>query len=238
MGARRDRKGAGERIISDSRLRNSIRVDFPQPIVAVDVRIRIRIDPRVSARASSPININSPLSLQCPRPHHAVVRDVPPKRPRDGRTPMRRRSSSEHVLVLVHVGPNVSAGAMVMLLVLMVGVVLARATHLVQVRTARPTPRRAWHRSDERRAVRNRALQGRHREDRHRRRGRGGTPGRARTRHGVCAARARGAMMVLLLVLHGRCGEVKRWTFLTERWRRSRRGFVREEMMIARARGG
>ena len=45
------------------------------------------------------------------------------------------------------------------------------------------------------------------------------------------AARERDAMLVL--VLHGR-DEVKRWTFLTERWRRSQR----EENMMAWARGG
>lgn len=36
-------------------------------------------------------------------------------------------------------------------------------------------------------------------------------------------------MVLVLVVLHRR-DEVKRWTFLTERRRRSRRGFVREVM--------
>ena len=89
-----------------------------------------------------------------------------------------------------------------MVMLLMVRVVFA------QVRTVRSTSCRARHGSDERRIVQKRALQG-HREDRRRRRGRGSTAGGARTHHGVCAVRARGAMVVL----HGRGAEERRQTF-------------------------
>jgi len=41
-----------------------------------------------------------------------------------------------------------------------------------------------------------------------------------------------------MVVVLQRRDEVKRWTFLTGRLRRSRRGLVREEVMMAWARGG
>lgn len=106
---------------------------------------------------------------------------------------------------------------------------VARTTvtaHLVHVCAARPAPRGARDRTDEGRAVRVRALHGHG----HRRR-RGGTAialADAGANYCVAAARARDTVMVVVL---GRCDEVKRWTLLTESWRRhrGRRGrFVRE----------
>ena len=185
---RRDRRGTAGFTNYSNGTGNSIHVSFPQPTVAIAVRVHIRIHLRANVCDSSPIS--SILSLLFPRPHlyrsltgHPTVRDIAPEWSRNG--------SGERGLV--QLGTNVDA---VMVVLMTRGAPHADAHYAPSI-------------SQDAAPCELERCKGIGMDNGHQRR-RGSTPICARTGYGVYAARARDAVPV---VLHRR-DEVKQWAFL------------------------